>query len=106
MGGFVVLLFLDVPVPIPIGGAALAGLILQDWQPEVFRPAGHGGAHAITAEESSAASLTQRHRTFSHALKAVVVFLALWLVPFAPLYPWRGRAHTPVPDNRVFPHTP
>src|SRR5712692_9892544 len=65
----VALVFLHVPFPITIGVEALAGLVLQRWQPDVFRPAAHGGAHAITAEESTAARLTQQHRTFRHALK-------------------------------------
>src|SRR5438874_6860207 len=52
IGAFVALFFLHVPFPITIGAAALAGLILQGWQPDVFRPAAHGGAHASTAAES------------------------------------------------------
>jgi len=99
---FVALFFLHVPFPITIGVAALAGLVLQRWQPDVFRPAAHGGAHAITAEESTAARLTQQHRTFSHALKVVAVFLALWLVPLAALYMWRGGADTLVQEMWFF----
>src|SRR5436309_8429498 len=54
ISAFVALFFLHVPFPVTIGLAALAGLILQGWQPEIFRPAAHGGTHAGTAEESTA----------------------------------------------------
>src|ERR1700738_2192075 len=79
IAAFVALFFLHLPFPITIAVAALAGLVLQGWQPDVFRPAAHGGARASTAEESTAARLTQQHRTFAHALKVVATFLGLWL---------------------------
>src|SRR5437660_3187462 len=51
VAAFVALFFLRVPFPITIGLAALPGLLLQRWQPHVFRPPAHGGAHAATSEE-------------------------------------------------------
>jgi chromate transporter len=102
IAAFVALFFLHVPFPITIGVAALAGLALQGWQPDVFRPAAHGGAHASTAEESTAARLTQQHRTLGHALKVIVTFLTLWLVPLAALYVWRGAADTLVKEMSFF----
>src|ERR1700738_3197801 len=59
IGAFVGLFFLHWPFPLTIALAALAGVVLQGWQPDVFRPAAHGGARASTAEESTAARLTQ-----------------------------------------------
>src|SRR6266852_3326843 len=102
IAAFVALFFLHVPFPITIGVAALAGLVLQGWQPDVFRPAAHGGAHASTAEESTAARLAQQHRTFGHALKVVATFLVLWLIPLAALYVWRGGADTLVQEMWFF----
>jgi chromate transporter len=98
IGAFVALFFLHVPFPITIGLAALAALLLQRWQPEVFRPAGHGGTHATTAEELSAVAQTKQHRTIGYACKVVATFLALWFVPLAALYVWRGGADTLVQE--------
>ncbi len=94
IGAFVALFFLRIPFPITIGGAALAALVLQGWQPDVFRPAVHGGGDSTTAEESAAASRTARQRSVAHALKVVATFLALWLAPLIALYVWRGSADT------------
>jgi chromate transporter len=102
IGAFVALFFLHIPFPITIGLAALAALLLQRWQPDVFRPAGHGGAHTATAEEFSAVQQTEHHRTIGHALKVVATFLALWLVPLAALYVWRGGADTLVQEMWFF----
>ena len=69
IGAFVALFFFHVPFPLTIGLAALAGLVLQRWLPQVFRSAGHGPDHAPTAEETSAAARTEQHRSLGHALK-------------------------------------
>jgi chromate transporter len=93
VAAFVALFFLHVPFPLTIGLAALAGVVLQRWRPEVFRGGGHGG-HAPSAEELAAVSATQEHRTWGHALRVIGIFLALWLVPLALLYVSRGGADT------------
>jgi chromate transporter len=93
VAAFVALFFLHVPFPLTIGLAALTGVVLQRWRPEVFRGGGHG-AHAASAEELAAVSATQEHRTGRHALRVIGVFLALWLVPLALLYVARGGADT------------
>jgi len=102
VAAFVALFLLRVPFPITIGLAALAGLLLQRWQPHVFRPSAHGGAHAATSEEFAAARETAQHRTLAHALKAVGTFLVLWLVPLVALYVWRGGADTLVQEMWFF----
>src|SRR5438105_11844500 len=102
IGAFVSLFLLHVPSPLTIGLAAVAGLVLQRWLPEVFRSAGHGPDHAPTAEETAAALRTEQHRSFGHALKVVATFLVLWLVPLAALYAWRGGADTLVLEMWFF----
>jgi chromate transporter len=67
----------------------------------VFGPTGHGRAQG-TAEESSAASRAERHRTLGHALKVIGTFLVLWLMPLAALYLWRGGADTLVQEMWFF----
>jgi chromate transporter len=93
VAAFVGLFFLHLAFPLTIGLAALAGLALQRWRPEVFRGGEHA-AHAASGEESASIAATQEHRTWGHALRVVGVFLALWLVPLALLYAWRGGADT------------
>ena len=102
VGAFLALFFLHIPFPITIGAAALAALLLQRWQPEVFRPVTHGRGESTTAEESSSVSRTAQHRTVSHALKVVATFLALWLVPLATLFAWRGAGDTLVQEMWFF----
>jgi chromate transporter len=102
IGAFVALFFLHVAFPFTIGLAALAAVLLQGWQPDVFRPAGHAGAHASTLEEVAAVQQTEHHRTIDHALKVVATFLALWLGPLAALYVWRGGDDTLVREMWFF----
>jgi len=102
VGAFLALFFLHIPFPITIGAAALAAMLLQRWQPEVFRPVTHGRGESTTAEESSSVSRTAQHRTVSHALKVVAAFLALWLVPLATLLAWRGAGDTLVQEMWFF----
>ncbi len=102
IGAFVALFFLHAPFPITIGAAALGGLVLQRWRPDVFQSARHDGAQASTAEESLAARQTERHRTLGHGLKVVATFLVLWLVPLAALYVWRGGTDTLVQEMWFF----
>jgi chromate transporter len=102
LAAFVALFFLHLPFPLTIGSAALAGLVLQRWLPDVFRSAGHGPSHAPTAEEAAAAARTERHRSLGHALKVVGTFVLLWLVPLAVLYVWRGGNDTLVQEMWFF----
>src|SRR5215216_1875654 len=71
---FVALFFLHLSFPVTIASAALAAIVLQRWQPDVFRPTvGHGSA----APEQPQAD-TAGHRSITHALKVAGVFLVLW----------------------------
>src|SRR5438270_5769291 len=85
-GAFVALFFFHLPFPVTIGCAAVAGIVLQRWRPEVFRP---GGEHHTESGAEPQAD-TSGHRSLTHALKLVFVFLVLWLVPVGVLLAWRG----------------
>jgi chromate transporter len=102
VAAFIALFFLHVPFPITIGLAALAALVLQTWQPAIFRPAGHAGAAAGSVEAAHAAHTTEQHRSVMYALKVVTAFLILWLVPLAALYVWRGGSDTLVVEMWFF----
>jgi chromate transporter len=81
---FVAIYFLALPFPAVIAAAALAGVILQRWLPEVFRPRGHGGEEsAETVNDGARPSLARN-------LGLVAVFCALWAVPVGALLLWRG----------------
>jgi len=83
---FVGLYFFHTSFPVTIACAALAGLLLQRWQPAVFRA---GGEHHADAASDTQAD-TSGHRSLAHALKVATVFLVLWLVPVGMLLAWRG----------------
>jgi chromate transporter len=97
MGAFVALFVFHIPFPLTIGLAAGAALVLQRWQPLVFRSAGQGASHA-----QAAAGQTGQHRSLAYALKVVAVFLVLWLVPLGLLFAWRGAADTLVHEMWFF----
>jgi chromate transporter len=88
VAAFVALYFLRVSFPLVIASAAAAGLLLQRWQPAVFRA---GGEHHVDDPSDTQAD-TSGHRSLAHALKVATVFLALWLVPVAVLLTWHGSS--------------
>lgn len=90
IGAFAALFFFHVPFPLTIGSAAVAGIVLQRWRPEVFRPVSHGDSHTPEAEGSVALSRAEQQRTVAHALKIILTFVILWLVPIGVLFVWRG----------------
>ncbi len=83
---FVGLFFLHLSFPVTIACAAVAGLVLQRWQPAVFRA---GGEHHVDGASDTQAD-TSGHRSLAHALKVTGVFLVMWLVPVLALLMWRG----------------
>jgi chromate transporter len=85
-GAFVALFFVHLSFPITILCAALAGVVLQTWQPRVFQASGE---HAAAADNRATAD-NSGHRSLPHALKLAVTFLALWLIPLGGLLAWRG----------------
>jgi len=83
---FIALFFFHVSFPLTIACAAAAGLLLQRWQPTVFRA---GGEHHVDGASDTQAD-TSGHRSLAHAFKILAVFLVLWLVPVGMLLAWRG----------------
>ncbi len=86
VAAFIALFFFHLSFPVTIACAAGAGLLLQRWQPAVFRT---GGGHSADAVSETQAD-TSSHRSLRHALKVCAVFLVLWLVPVGILLAWRG----------------
>jgi chromate transporter len=85
VAAFVSLFFAHLSFPLTIGCAALAGVVLQRWRPEVFRPTAHHGDAAPEPQADMSG-----HRSLAHGLRVIAIFLMLWLVPVAALLAWRG----------------
>ena len=95
---FVAIFALDVPFPLIVLGAALAGWLGGRWAPAHFKT---GGGHGGTAQGWGPALIdddtpTPAHARFSLArlLRVLLLGLALWLVPMGLLQCWYGWAHT------------
>ncbi|CAA9433813.1 MAG: Chromate transport protein ChrA [uncultured Rubrobacteraceae bacterium] len=91
VASFVAIYFLSVPFPLVVLGAALAGLLLLRWWPEIFRPSGHGGEDSEeedpeTSDEPSGGGRASVLRN----LRLVGIFLVLWAVPVGAVWIWRG----------------
>ncbi len=80
---FVGIHFLSIPFPLIVAAAATAGIALQRALPRVFRPAGHA---APTASHPGTAAYPPATR----ALRIAALFAALWAVPVAGLWLWKG----------------
>jgi len=91
VASFVAIYFLSVPFPLVVLGAALAGLLLQRWWPEIFRAGGHGGGDSAeddveTTDEPSRGGRTSLLRN----LRLVGIFFVLWAAPVGAVWIWRG----------------
>ena len=87
---FVAIYFLSVPFPLVVLGAALAGLLLQRWWPEIFRPSGHGGGDSAEDAETTDESAGGGRTSLLRNLRLVGIFLVLWAVPVGAIFLWRG----------------
>ncbi|MDP8973403.1 MAG: chromate efflux transporter [Actinomycetota bacterium] len=87
---FVAIYFLSVPFPLVVLGAALAGLLLQRWWPEIFRPRGHGGGDSAEDAETTDEPGGQRRTSLLRNLRLVGIFLVLWALPVGAIFIWRG----------------
>lgn len=87
---FVALQFAGVPFPLVVLAAALAGLLLQRYHPQVFVPGGTAVERAPASDtpldQSSAGGLPTLRRN----LALIAVFLLLWSVPVGAVWLWRG----------------
>ena len=90
IASFVAIYFLSVPFPLVVLGAALAGLLLQRWWPEIFRPSGHGGGDSAEDAETADESAGGRRTSLLRNLRLVGIFLVLWAVPVGAIFLWRG----------------
>jgi chromate transporter len=86
-GAFTCLFFLAVPFPAVIAAAAAIGLAGVRWAPDVFRPAGHGGA---TGAEPALPAHTHTAPSARRVARVAAVCLTLWALPLLGLWWWRG----------------
>ena len=100
-GAFLALAVFSVPFPAVVAVAALAGLVLQHWWPQVFRPRAPTAPAtdgARPADERDAAG----YPPLTRALRIVAVFVVLWAVPVGALWLWRGSGDVLVKEALFF----
>jgi chromate transporter len=90
IASFVAIYLLSVPFPLVVLGAALAGLLLQRWWPEIFRPSGHGGGDSAENAETTDEPAGGGRSSLLRNLRLVGIFLVLWAVPVGTIFLWRG----------------
>ncbi|MBM2826926.1 MAG: chromate transporter, chromate ion transporter family [Dehalococcoidia bacterium] len=98
IAAFIAIFFLSVPFPLVIAGAALGGLALHRFRPEVFAPAGHGAE----AQPHTGGRIEVVYPPFTRALRVGAVFLLLWAVPVGGLWLWRGGSDVLVQEALFF----
>jgi chromate transporter len=90
-GAFIALFFFDVPFPLVMLAAAIAGIIGANFAPEQFRTKGHaaqGGTSELSFavdEAFARGELAHTQSASSRTALTVMVWLAIWLVPVAAL---------------------
>ncbi|MBA3030394.1 MAG: chromate efflux transporter [Desulfobacteraceae bacterium] len=92
---FVAIYFFRVPFPYIVAGAALGGLILRRWLPEVFCK-GNFDEHTgkCLGETDSDPGQQNSPPSIVHVAKVFMVCLGLWVIPMGALWFWRGTGDT------------
>ncbi|HSK98814.1 MAG TPA: chromate efflux transporter [Rubrobacteraceae bacterium] len=99
VAAFVAIYFLSVPFPLVVAAAAIGGIILQRFLPDVFAARGHGSD--ADAEEASEIS-TGARPSLSRNLKLMGIFVLLWAAPVGALFLWRGGGDVLVQEALFF----
>lgn len=91
VASFVAIYFLSVPFPLVVLVAALAGLLLQRWWPEIFRAGGNGRESSTEGADETPEELSAgRRSSVLRNLRLLGIFLVLWIVPVGAIWIWRG----------------
>lgn len=106
VAAFAAIFLFDVPFPLIIAGAALAGFLGSRFIPRLFESAGHGdgdggqGAAVDTALDRG--DLSHTDVSPRHAMRISAIFLALWLGPVALLALVLGLGNVYVQEGIFF----
>jgi chromate transporter len=85
---FIGIYFFKVPFPYIVAGAALCGLLLQRWLPQVFSNGDpHSVSQLINGRKTTAPS-------FAHVIKTFLVFVMLWSIVIVSVWAWQGAEST------------
>jgi chromate transporter len=90
VASFVAIYFLSVPFPLVVLLAALAGLLLQRWWPEIFGAGGNGRGSSAGEPETPDELSGGRRTSVLRNLRLIGIFLVLWVVPVGAIWIWRG----------------
>jgi len=88
---FIAIFIFKVPFPYIVAAAALGGLIMQRWLPEVFcKDHFDTLTHECLLEDESTSGLNKTPPSFGHFARVFAVCLVLWVVPMGAITMWRG----------------
>lgn len=91
---FIAIYILKVPFPAIIASAALGGLIMQRWLPQVFCSGGFDPQTRQCSVEEETADGNSARPSLSHVLKIFLVCLGLWSLVVGAVWAWRGFSDT------------
>ncbi|NNG00416.1 MAG: chromate efflux transporter [Desulfobacteraceae bacterium] len=92
---FVAVSFLNIPFPYIVAAAALGGLLLQRWLPQVFCMGDFDPASRECRIDTEPGTSQNRTRpSFFHVLKMFIACLVLWVVAVGAVWIWRGQSDT------------
>ncbi|MGD9826071.1 chromate efflux transporter [Desulfobacter sp.] len=92
---FICIFFLKVPFPFIVAGAALAGLVMRGYFPDVFCSGSlDPETKECVMEAETGHSGHQYNATFGHVLKIFFVCLGLWLVVVGSVWAFAGADST------------
>ncbi|MBI4774721.1 MAG: chromate efflux transporter [Deltaproteobacteria bacterium] len=92
---FVTIYFFKVPFPYIVAAAALSGLLVRQWLPQIFcKGQFDTQARECHAELESSTGQNNTRPSFGHVARVFAVCLMLWAIPVSVLWMWRGGGDT------------
>ena len=92
---FVAIFFLKIPFPYIVAAAALGGLVMQRWLPQVFcRGSFDEQTLECNIEVEPAMGQSNAPPSVYHVIRVFVVCLALWVLVIGSVWIWRGSGDT------------
>ena len=92
---FVAIYLLKIPFPYIVAAAALGGLLMQRWLPQVFcKGSFDPQARECRIETEPVTGQESARPSFSHVLRVFLVCLGLWALVVGTIWGWRGYSDT------------
>ncbi len=92
---FVAIFFFKVPFPYIVAGAAVGGLLMQRWLPQVFcKGEFDEQTRECRPDEEPETGREEARPSWGRFIRVFLACLVLWIVPVGSLYAWRGYDDT------------